>query len=233
MVPVYINNWNILTWVQKMCNYLEQVPNIAIVIIDNNSTYQPLLDWYKCCNYEIIRLPENRGPYNGYNFVLKGEEHVKKYGSDFFAFTDADIDLSLCPVDFMDMLQEGVKRHSKKCGLSIEINDVPENSLSYDWVTIEKQFWCNKLDEFYYDSAVDTTFALYHKSHVNYTVRATRSDRPYTCRHLPWYFTSSSEFSKEEIYMYSQNPVKVGCGGTFTKNLTEYIATQRMKHIKM
>jgi len=231
MIPVYINNWNILTWVRTMAAYLEKIPEAAIFIIDNNSTYQPLLDWYDRCPYDIIRLPENLGSRHGYNVVLKGSEHKRRFGSDFFAFTDADLDICGCPPDILEVLQEGHRRHNIKTGLSIEINDVPETSLTYDGVVIDRCYWENKLDDMFYDSAVDTTFALYHKDSFEYDYKAIRSERPYTARHLPWYFTPDTEMSDEEVFMYSQKPTICGAGGQWTNRLHQHIISKNIKMI--
>lgn len=228
MIPVYINNWNILTWVKKMAAYLENVPNAAIFIIDNNSTYGPLLDWYKTCPYDVIRLRENLGSRHGYNLVLKGEDHKKRFGSDFFAFTDADLDISDCPLDILEVLEEGHRRYNIKTGLSIEINDVPEESLTYDGAVIDRCYWLKKLDDLFYDSPVDTTFALYRKDSYVYDCKAIRSERPYTAKHLPWYFTPNTQMTKEEIFMYSQKPTVCGHGGQWTNMLY-----RKVKEVKL
>ncbi len=229
MIPVYINNWNILTWVKDMTAYLEKVPEAAIFIIDNNSTYRPLLDWYETCPYDVIRLTENLGSRHGYNFVLKGNEHKNKFGSNFFAFTDADLGISDCPLDILEILEEGHRRYNIKTGLSIEINDVPEESLTYDGAVIDRCYWEKKLDDLFYDSPVDTTFALYHKDSYVYDYKAIRSERPYTARHLPWYFTPETQMTEEEKFMYSQKPTICGAGGQWTNRLYHHTISKKIK----
>lgn len=231
MIPVYINNWNILTWVKKMAAYLENVPDVAIFIIDNNSTYRPLLDWYQTCPYDVIRLRENLGSRHGYNIVLKGNEHKNKFGSDFFVFTDADLDISDCPSDILEILKEGYSRHNIKTGLSIEIEDVPEESLTYDGVVIDRCYWEKKLDDLFYDSPVDTTFALYHKDSYLYGCDAIRSEKPYTAKHLPWYFTANCKMTDEEKFMYSQKPTMCGSGGQWTNRLYQHVVSQKVKFL--
>jgi hypothetical protein len=46
-IRVIINNRDMLSWPKAMLEYLENVPNIIPVIIDNASTYPPLLEWYQ------------------------------------------------------------------------------------------------------------------------------------------------------------------------------------------
>lgn len=228
MIPVYINNWNILEWVKNMTKYLEKVSNVVIVIIDNNSTYPPLLDWYKSCGYEVIRLAKNEGSRHGYWHVPKGAVHERLYGDKYFVFTDADLDLSNCPVDLMSVLKQGVEKYDKKCGLSIEVNDVPLDSLTYEGVQKDRCYWNSPLDEIYFDAPADTTFAMYHKDAYDYTTIATRANRPYTTKHIPWYFTSVNDFNEEEIYMYSQRPVVLHAGGQWTKHIYN-----SLKHTKI
>ena len=56
----------------------------------------------------------------------------------------------------------------------------------------------------YFDANVDTTFALYRK-HVmkKHTVqKSLRTNRPYTARHLPWYYTDFESLPDDEKYYY-------------------------------
>ena len=208
MIPVYINNWNILTWVKNMAAYLEKIPNIAIFIIDNNSTYRPLLDWYNTCGYNIIRLPTNKGARWGYFSIPKGQEHKNLFNSDYFVFTDADLDISGCPTDLIEVLINGFEKHKPvKSGLSIEVNDIPKDTLTPDGTIVESDKWSKPLCDMFFEAHTDTTFALYHKDSWQCDYHGIRSNRPYTSRHLPWYFTPQTQFTNEEIFMYTQRPI--------------------------
>ncbi len=229
MIPVYINNWNVLKWVQNMTAYLEKVSDIAIIIVDNKSTYQPLLDWYYRCGYEVIRLPVNGGTHVGYDSVPKGNEHRKRYNSDYFIFTDADLDLSNCPTDLVEVLKSGIEEfRCPKAGLSIEINDVPEDTLCKNAAEWDKGYWEKRLNKQFFEAPTDTTFAIYPCDAVKYEYRGVRSDRPYTVKHMPWYFTKHSNFTDEEIFLFTQRPIGRHGGGQWSQRLYKHISSKKM-----
>lgn len=230
MIPVYINNWNILGWVQDMARFLEDVPDVEIIIIDNASTYEPLLDWYRTCNYEVIRLPKNIGTHNGYFHVLKGDAHKRLWGSDYFVYTDADLDISGCPKDLIEILKYGLQKYPQftKAGLSIECEDIPEDSITPNGPRAESGYWQKPLDDLFFDAFVDTTFALYRKDAVGFKFDAMRSNRPYTAKHIPWYITRSlKELGPEQYYMFSQKPEVDQTSGQWTNAIYRHLLSRR------
>jgi len=66
-IPIIINNFNRLTYLKELIQSLEQRGYSNIYIIDNLSTYQPLLDYYESCRYRIFRLKKNLGSYALWN----------------------------------------------------------------------------------------------------------------------------------------------------------------------
>ena len=60
-IPIIINNRNRLTFLQELIESLEAKGYRNIFIIDNNSNYQPLLNYYESCPYKIFRLDKNIG----------------------------------------------------------------------------------------------------------------------------------------------------------------------------
>ena len=60
-IPIIINNYNRLTMLKKLIDSLTSRGYTNIVILDNQSTYPPLLEWYAECQFEVIRLPKNYG----------------------------------------------------------------------------------------------------------------------------------------------------------------------------
>ena len=46
-IPIIINNRNLLTWPKAMVERISRYEGVGdIIIVDNGSTYEPLLDWY-------------------------------------------------------------------------------------------------------------------------------------------------------------------------------------------
>jgi len=203
-IPIYINNYNHLTTTRKMAEYFDDIPGTDIVIVDNNSTYPPLLEWYKNCKYKVELLGKNGKHHAPWNcgVILNPIDHKKKYGSDYYVVTDADLEINSCPIDLLDILIDGITVHDVvKAGLGIEINDLPDGCPSKNYVhSWEIQHWKNKSLYLtsnkinFYNTCVDTTFALYriYETNPKSICPAIRSGRPYVARHNPWYITKEN-----------------------------------------
>ncbi len=210
-IPVFIISFNQLTYVRQMVNSLEKMGCKKIIIIDNASTYPPLLEYYSALKHEVIRLKENWG-----HKVFWLAPELQQYRKNFYILTDPDLDISECPKDSVEVLFKILKRYPyvRKVGFSLRISDIPENSLFYDKVIgWEKQFarFYIKSQNIYF-SDIDTTFALYPPEQINLNdnhFRAVRVGKPYEARHLPWYKTSSI-LTEEEKYYYDHKKQIVG-----------------------
>jgi len=195
-VPVYINNRNRLTTTRGLIDYLRNVPGAYPIIVDNASTYPPLLAWYDRCGVEIVYCVFNIGPRAPW---LIGHPLMSSYAH--YAVTDSDLDLAGVPIDLFDVLRRGLDQHPRpvKAGLSLEISDLPIDIESTAVIrTWEDQFW-QRFHNGWWQADVDTTFALY-RSGVDWPGRhwpglhpAVRADRPYTARHMPWYRANTEE----------------------------------------
>jgi hypothetical protein len=187
-----------------MVEYLHGVHGAVPIIIDNDSTYPPLLEWYESCGVEVIRLQENRGSQAAWN--LPGD---LARGDRYYVVTDSDLDLSNVPADVLLHLQSGLVQYPTrmKAGLSLEIADLPPVSdLSVKVAAWERKFWQRRMNSQWWDGAIDTTFAMYRSgtgwgSTDPWT--AIRADRPYTARHIPWYAPTDEE---ELYYKQHANP---------------------------
>jgi hypothetical protein len=118
-----------------------------------------------------------------------------------YIVTDPDLDLTGIPDDFLSVLEEGLRRYPKfdKCGFSLEINNVTDKRIYFEGKTIqewEQQYWGNPLDDEYFSASIDTTFALYKTD--KYCLDALRTNRPYTAKHVTWYYDQS--IPKDELH---------------------------------
>jgi hypothetical protein len=194
---------------KKMAEFLSD-HDINVIFIDNNSTYQPLLNWYEDCPYKVYRLKENLG-----HKCLYRSGILNDYKDQHYILTDPDLDIYDVPDDFLNFLMKGFKNvNIIKSGFSLKIDDLPKNDYTkmiYDW---EIKFWQRPQDEYgFYFSELDTTFAIYDRNREwdgfmsdtpenmtsNNFFQAVRSPEPYSCRHLPWYITPDT-LSEEEVY---------------------------------
>jgi hypothetical protein len=177
-IRVIINNRDMLSWPKAMLEYLENVPNIIPVIIDNASTYPPLLEWYQTGPCEVLKVNQNLG-HRAPCITREVFNNLERY----YVVTDPDLDLSGVPTDLIDHLIEGLNLHpdKRKAGLSLEINDLPTDSPVYEnAIKWETGFWNNLKTNGFYHSPVDTTFAVYdiQKELLPFIPCALRADRP-------------------------------------------------------
>ena len=99
-----------------------------IVIIDNKSTYPPLLDYYNTIapKIKIEYMQENFG----HDVFFKNKNLQDKYGKGYYALTDPDIILNKnLPGDFLLGLLKQLDQNFKevsKVGFALDISDIPD-----------------------------------------------------------------------------------------------------------
>jgi hypothetical protein len=209
-IPIIINNFNRLESMTLLISALKERGYNNIHIIDNLSTYPPLLEYYKTCPYPVFRLGRNIG---SNSFWLSGI--YKHFYGEYFVFTDSDIvPMEECPEDFMLVFLNVLKKYrlARKVGFSLKIDDLPDSyALKEQVIGWEKQFFEKKCDEMLYLAPIDTTFALYRprgsRRPANFSAEMYRTGFPYMARHLPWYVESLNPDEENRYYMeHSRSP---------------------------
>lgn len=213
--PIVINNFNRLTYLKEQIIWLEKCGLKNIVIIDNQSTYIPLLNFYDTLNYKVIRCQKNMG-----YLSLWFNPFFKKIRNNFYVYTDSDIvGSSCCPKDFIEYffsrLIDIPKIH--KIGFGLNLEGI-RNSINEKYLIKknETKFWDFKYkDSDVFMAPIDTTFALYKpNTYGGYWLNAGRTDYPYLADHLPWFMSIDSEenlfyenniISKNSFYQSRRN----------------------------
>jgi hypothetical protein len=218
-VPVYICTYNRFSCTKKLIDWLLDAGTKRIVIVDNQSTYQPLLEYFKVLptSVELHSMEMNVGPWNSWEWANKDSKTP-------FIFTDSDVvPADCCPKDliakclktFNENPSGGIP-HCGKVGPGLRLDNVPEENLlkpnyhgGNNLKDHEAGFWLYRLNEYCFSSMIDTTFALYAPNYV-FTLHWAniRLDKPYVVEHKPWY--SRSPYSEEELYYRNQKH----CAGT-------------------
>lgn len=239
-MKVYINNRNYLTWPKNMSEILLN-QNHEVIIVDNNSSYQPLIDWYeKQKDIDIVRLNINVGHTAPWALNIVDN-------SDYYVVTDPDLCISSVPNDWDSILIEGIKKFSAtKCGLSLSENNIPKENPAWildrfcDYPNGDNPItWGDhiKLDKFFINFPTDTTFAIYSPGQW-YHIGGIRSNKPYTAKHLPWYIVLNknenlNEFQIEmndEMYFYFKNSSDVSTTKhRMKKMISEYEIKNQIK----
>lgn len=224
-IPVFIISWNRLDCLKLLISWLESKNLKNIIIIDNNSTYQPLIHYLKELPYQVHFLKENLGHLALWKSNLFNEI-IKK---DYFILTDPDVvPVNDCPDDFLEQFFHILKADPKitKVGFSLKIDDIPdEYPLKESVIKHESQFWHDKysMDEvIYYKAPIDTTFALYRPNifpeQKNWW-ESVRTAFPYTARHLSWYIDSDN-LTEEDVF-YKDAASKTISNWTLNQNNEE------------
>ena len=225
-IPLILISYNRLSYLRKQVDYYRKIGFSRIVILDNASTYEPLLVWFEQIrqeNIDVIRLNENYGPYALYRVP----ELFEKYAQDYYFMSDCDIiPDDNCPDDFAEYFYNAlINNHNiTKVGFSLKIDDLPDYyALKSKVLKWEQNFWDKKkMLGAFYQAAIDTTFALYRPNIMQTDERwwhSLRADKPYQAMHLPWYH-NTSELDAETIHY--QLTIKKGNSGWDRKEIVEY-----------
>ena len=109
-IPIIINNFNRLTTLRLLTETLTACGYTNIYILDNASTYPPLLEYYKTCPFTVFHLNQNLG------FKALWESPLKKrFCNDYYIYTDSDVIPSdYCPKDFIDYFFKELKKKIRK-----------------------------------------------------------------------------------------------------------------------
>lgn len=203
-IPVIINNYNRLTYLMKLIKWLEQAGMRNIYILDNDSSYPPLLDYYSKCSHRVVFLKKNEG----YRALWLRPE-LRHLIKDFYIYTDPDVvPDAYCPMDVIEVMYTNLKSNFKidKIGIGLRIDNLPDHySLKQKVIDWESQFHKKPVNELFYQAPVDTTFALYAPySEGGGECKAYRTRAPYQVLHLPWYENSVHPDSESLFYLQHQ-----------------------------
>jgi hypothetical protein len=204
-IPIIINNFNRLEYPTRLITSLEKLGYFNIHILDNNSTYPPLLDYYRNTAYTVHHLGKNLG-----HLALWKSGVFKHFKKSFYVYTDPDLEIvDECPADFMKYFVEVLQQNPlvQKIGLALKYNDLPAHfKKKEEVIRWEKNFYTDKFGDGLYRAHVDTTFALYRpgaKGGSHEYKLSLRTVFPYECRHLPWYENSDNPGEENLYYINS------------------------------
>lgn len=204
-IPIIINNFNRLTFLKDLIECLERRGYKNIIILDNNSTYPPLLRYYENIPHRIVRLKENLG------FLAFTKSGLyKEFKNKFYVYTDSDLYLpDECPDNFIEHFYNILVStpYTAKVGCALRIDDLPDcYSQKKNVIEWESKYWTKPIDDEKYIAVIDTTIAL-HKPNIKvgkgYTGNRIRVAGKYICKHQPWYIDNNNLSEEEQYYINS------------------------------
>lgn len=182
---------NLINWIEWYHPDREQYP---IVILDNNSNYQPLLNYYfEELNGKVEICMEEKNDCAG-NLRKYIDERLK---TEWYVIVDPDIlPTPNTPYNYLDYFMRAVESGFHHAGFDLVTEDLPSwlekrDSIIYDenLCRVEKLYFegieC-------YRGAIDTTFALFKKSNGGWYAPMSGKDwsnglRMFKAFHYKWY----------------------------------------------
>jgi hypothetical protein len=189
-MPVIIIAYEQVTFIKNMVKQLEKHTS-DIIIIDNNSKFQPLLDYYNDeYNYTLLKQKKN------FSQTVFCREPIQKLVGDFYIVTDPDLQFNTnLPENLMsELVNISNWFQAYKVGFAICIDDPNiRTDCFYGTCSIkewESQFW--KYPVHYpvkpnyqiYLADMDTTFCLINRKSPNRTCYRLAGD--FTMIHIPF-----------------------------------------------
>lgn len=201
--PLLLISYNRLSYLKQLVSWLENAGYQNIQIVDNASSYPPLLEYLANTPHTVHSMNQNYG----HLVVWKSGRFDELIKSQHYVVTDCDVlPAEGCPVDIVERCFEVLERYPgfTKVGPALKIDDIPDHySLKDKVIDWETPFWAHPLeDATLYEAAIDTTFALYRPGIFagdERWWRAIRLATPYLARHLPWY-TDGNAMSDEDLF---------------------------------
>lgn len=186
-IPIVVICHNLVGDLRELVAWLERTGHQNLVLLDNASTYPPILEYLHSSQHQVIRLQDNLGHESPWSSGL-----VDKFGRGTpFVVTDPDVlpDES-CPIDAVEHFQQLLLRYAEfdQAGFGLRIDDIPAGYPHRETVIRwEQPFWANEIEPGVFTAHIDTTFAAYRPGTPYKVTEALRTGSPYLSRHLPWY----------------------------------------------
>jgi hypothetical protein len=202
--PIFVNQFcNLDRGFRGLIDWLQRAGMTNITVIDNASTWPPLLDYYKAMkSVNLLRQSENLGHEA---FWKLGYHH---HQTERFIVTDPDVIPDAgCPMDLvLKMYQVADRYPNAKVGPGIRIDNIPDHYHLKDlMIRSECGYWSegSRMPEGdCFRAQLDTTFSLYQPGASKWDGVHIRLDFPYVVEHHPWY-DDSSKSNEERDYYYS------------------------------
>lgn len=196
--PIFIVVRDLLSPLRQLVAWLERAGHERVILVDNMSTYPPMVEYLSTTPHTVVRCLWNMGHRSPW---LSGAVFEMAHGQS-YVVTDPDIvPDENCPLDAVAHFAEILVAHPDvdRVGFGLRIDDLPDHYASKaDAIAWESRFWDDEIEPGLYSAPIDTTFALASKSRPS-LMPSIRTGPPYVARHLPWY-EITAEPTEELIY---------------------------------
>lgn len=210
-IPLIIPNFNLLTYTRNLVNwYSWYYPNASIYIIDNGSTYEPLLYWYKeQTDAAIIETGKNE-------FIPNLKGFINRLSSPYYAISDPDImPHPSTPPNFMEVFVHAIERQGfHHAGFGLLHEEIPEFNPKKGWIAGDEHGLYSTPVEVMghtgYKAPIDTTFAVYSRDNGGWSAPMqaahwSNSIRLFKAYHLMWHLHPEHINEEMDNYLKTAN----------------------------
>lgn len=210
-IPILINSFNRLHCLRGLVDWLEGARYANIIIIDNASSFPPLLSYLERLERKrratVVRLEANFG-----HLAIWQQGILQHLGIDSeYVYTDPDIvPAEFCPADVLGHFREILDAEADiaTIGFGLRLDDVPEHATHRAQVlSWESQFWLAPAAPGLFLAPIDTTFALYRPFGGHSLGQPSlRTGWPYLASHVGWLIDHRNPTDEDVFYFRSVRP---------------------------
>ena len=198
-MPVFVICRDRVTPLRQLVAWLEEEGLRNIILVDNDSTYPPLLALYAETKYRVLKLNRNTGATSPWLPEVIGTHACRGP----FIVTDPDV----LPVEgSRGAIKHFIRLLNRypgyvKAGFGLKIDDLPAHyDLSGQVVGWETQMWAKEIGPGIFQAPIDTTLAVYRPGTPYVIGPALRTGPPFVARHEPWYLVSRDPGDEVRYY---------------------------------
>lgn len=208
-----IPNYNQLYFLRNLVVQLRwYYPDNQIYVVDNGSTYQPLLDYYRDINEYGSKLSIHL--YEENDFVGNLSSFIAhEIDAEYYVISDSDISIHpTTPPNFLEYFKRVIDEYGfHHCGFDLIYDDIPEWNPKKAHIQYDEK--CLHSKEFTIDNysgwvaALDTTFCLWKRSNKGWYAPMSGEDwsssvRLFKAIHQSWYL-HKDYLPKEMVNYYN------------------------------
>lgn len=225
-IPIFVPVFNLVSYTKHMVAQLKEYGFSNFIICDNDSTYEPMVDYLENLSKtdKVLFLGKNYGP----RYFIENLQITSKMPKHFII---TDPDLIFNPnmpkkTAISKMIRIAEMYDAAKCGLALEIFDAQEKELFFNKEQVfawENNYWKKKISyeeerDPFYAAPIDTTFVVYRRDKyinefsklkppfdMSVNTSSIRVAGRFTCRHMGWW---KDQPLTEEEYSYYRNTHK-------------------------
>lgn len=201
-LPLVLNSFNQYSYLRGLLERFEAAGFRNLMVLDNGSSYPPLLDYLNDLQRSgralVIYYGQNRGPH----WFFQRGLYRQLFDATPFLYSDPDLELPSIADDFVTRLLDithSYRDYKAGCALTLPTAEQMKPDLLFDsakegqhslhdW---ERRFWEHPLAADVYNAPIDTTLHLFNPAYFpkrGELVAGIRVAGPgFEARHLPWF----------------------------------------------